>query len=171
MPPKAGRGVGKKKLAGKYRTKKRKAEETEDLEVQTVQEDSTESPTRERRGRKAKKDVSPCPSKTPERSPEGSRSHRSEGSPQRSERSPQQSQESRQHSPSPPPPLLLVTDSPKPWMMKVNIYNFFLVWMGARGVIDFVIYSHTLLSCMYRKGSNDRPCSNERPSPNISPDL
>ncbi|KAK1903017.1 Bifunctional pinoresinol-lariciresinol reductase 1, partial [Dissostichus eleginoides] len=41
MPPKAGRGR-RKKLAGKYRTQKRKAEETEDLEVQ---EDSTESPT------------------------------------------------------------------------------------------------------------------------------
>jgi len=71
MPPKAGRGRGKKKLAGKYRTQKRKAEETEDLEVQ---EDSSESPTRERRGRKSKKDVSPCTSKSPERSPEGSRS-------------------------------------------------------------------------------------------------
>jgi len=71
MPPKAGRGRGKKKLAGKYRTQKRKAEETEDLEVQ---EDSSESPTRERRGSKSKKDVSPCTSKTPERSPEGSRS-------------------------------------------------------------------------------------------------
>ncbi|KAL3062596.1 hypothetical protein OYC64_002410 [Pagothenia borchgrevinki] len=116
MPPKVGRGR-RKKLAGKYRTQKRKAEETEDLEVQ---EDSTESPTRERKGRKCKKDVSPCPSKTPERSPEGSRSpQRSERSPQQSERSPQQSershqqskgspqqsQESRQHSPSPPPPL------------------------------------------------------------------
>ncbi|KAK1881762.1 DNA mismatch repair protein MSH3 [Dissostichus eleginoides] len=101
MPPKAGRGR-RKKLAGKYRTQKRKAEETEDLEVQ---EDCTESPTRERKGRKCKKDVSPCPSKTPERSPEGSRSpQRSERSPQQSERSPQQSQESRQHSPSPPPP-------------------------------------------------------------------
>ena len=52
MPPKVGRGRGKKKLAGKYRTPKRKAEETEDLEVQ---EDSFESPTRERRGRKSKK--------------------------------------------------------------------------------------------------------------------
>ncbi|KAK5909578.1 hypothetical protein CesoFtcFv8_003495 [Champsocephalus esox] len=109
MPPKVGRGR-RKKLAGKYRTQKRKAEETEDLEVQ---EDSTESPTRERKGRKCKKDVSPCPSKTPEWSPEGSRSpQRSERSPQQSERShqqsrwsPQQSQESRQHSPSPPPPL------------------------------------------------------------------
>ncbi|XP_033946341.1 claspin-like isoform X1 [Pseudochaenichthys georgianus] len=104
-----GRGR-RKKLAGKYRTQKRKAEETEDLEVQ---EDSTESPTRERKGRKCKKDVSPCPSKTPEWSPEGSRSpQRSERSPQQSERShqqsrwsPQQSQESLQHSPSPPPPL------------------------------------------------------------------
>ncbi|KAF3853839.1 hypothetical protein F7725_014527 [Dissostichus mawsoni] len=112
MPPKAGRGR-RKKLAGKYRTQKRKAEETEDLEVQ---EDCTESPTRERKGRKCKKDVSPCPSKTPERSPEGSRSpQRSERSPQQSERSPQQSQESRQHSPS---PLLLETDSPNPRMMK-----------------------------------------------------
>ncbi|XP_041362827.1 thyroid hormone receptor-associated protein 3-like [Gigantopelta aegis] len=100
MPPKTGRGRGKR-LAGKYRTQKRKAEETEDLEVQ---EDSTESPTRERR-RKSKKDVSPCPSKTPERSPEGSRyPQQSERSPQQSRRSPQQSQESRQHSPSPPPP-------------------------------------------------------------------
>ncbi|KAF3842836.1 hypothetical protein F7725_001685 [Dissostichus mawsoni] len=42
------------------RTQKRKAEETEDLEVQ---EDSTESPTRERKGRKCE-DVSPCPSKS-----------------------------------------------------------------------------------------------------------
>ena len=136
MPPKAGRGRGKKKLAGKYRTQKRKAEETEDLEVQ---EDSSESPTRERRGRKSKKDVSPCTSKTPERSPEGSRSP---------QRSPQQFQESRQDSPS---PLLLVTDSPNPRLTKVNIYNLFLVWMGggARGVIDFAIYSHTLLFCMY----------------------
>ncbi|KAI9535108.1 hypothetical protein NQZ68_007197 [Dissostichus eleginoides] len=66
MPPKAGRGR-RKKLAGKYRTQKRKAEETEDLEVQ---EDSTESPTSERKGRKCEKDVSPCPSKAPERSPE-----------------------------------------------------------------------------------------------------
>ncbi|KAK1892360.1 Glutamate--tRNA ligase [Dissostichus eleginoides] len=109
MPPKVERGR-RKKLAGKYRTQKRKAEETEDLEVQ---EDSTESPTRERKGRKCKKDVSPCPSKAPKRSPEGSRSpQRSERSPQQSERSHQQSrgslqqsQESRQHSPSPPPPL------------------------------------------------------------------
>ncbi|KAF3842484.1 hypothetical protein F7725_024435 [Dissostichus mawsoni] len=85
MPPKAGRGRWKK-LAGKY-TQKRKPEETEDLEVQ---EHSTESPTRERKGRKCKKYISPCPTKTPERSPEGSRS-------------PQQSQESRQHSPYPPP--------------------------------------------------------------------
>ncbi|KAI9536946.1 hypothetical protein NQZ68_029074 [Dissostichus eleginoides] len=109
MPPKVERGR-RKKLAGKYRTQKRKAEETEDLEVQ---EDSTESPTRERKGRKCKKDVSPCPSKAPKRSPEGSRSpQRSERSPQQSEQSHQQSrgslqqsQESRQHSPSPPPPL------------------------------------------------------------------
>ena len=71
MPPKAGRGRGENKLAGKYKTQKRKAEETEDL---GIQEDSSESPTRERRGRKSKKDVSPCTSKTPERSPEGSRS-------------------------------------------------------------------------------------------------
>ncbi|XP_071092699.1 uncharacterized protein [Haliotis cracherodii] len=84
MPPKAGRGKGKKR-AVKYRTQKRKAEETDDLDVQ---EDTTESPTRERRGRKSKKDG---PSKTPERSPEGSWS-------------PQQSQDSQQHSPSPPPP-------------------------------------------------------------------
>ncbi|KAK1879903.1 Alpha-2Da adrenergic receptor [Dissostichus eleginoides] len=82
MPPKAGRGR-RKKLTGKY-TQKRKPEETEDLEVQ---EHSTESPTRERKGRKCKKYVSPCPTKTPERSPKGSRSL-------------QQSQESRQHSPS-----------------------------------------------------------------------
>ena len=84
-------------------------DETEDLELQ---EDISESPTRERRGRKSKKDVSPCTSKTPERSPKGSMSpQRSERSPQQFERSPrqsrwspQQSQESRQDSPSPPPP-------------------------------------------------------------------
>ena len=86
MPPKAGRGR-RKKLAGKY-TQKRKPEETEHLEVQ---EHSTDSPTREKKGRKCNKYVGPCPTKTPERSPEGSRS-------------PQQSQESRLHSTSPPPP-------------------------------------------------------------------
>ncbi|PIK52574.1 hypothetical protein BSL78_10516 [Apostichopus japonicus] len=113
MPPKAGKGRGKK-LAGKYRNQKRKAEENEDLEVQ---EDSTESPTREK-GRKSKKDVSSCPSKTPERSPEGSKSpQRSERSPQQSERSPQQSQESRYHSPSPHPPR---NRHPNPWMMKLS---------------------------------------------------
>ncbi|KAK5897517.1 hypothetical protein CesoFtcFv8_010573 [Champsocephalus esox] len=77
MPPKAGRGR-RKKLAVKY-TQKRKPEETE------VQEHSTESATRERKGRKCKE---VGPTKTPERPPEGSRS-------------PQQSEESRQHSPSP----------------------------------------------------------------------
>ena len=101
MPPKAGRGKGKR-LAGKRRPHKRKAGETEDLEVQ---EDSTESPTRERRGGKSREDVSPCPSETPERSPESSRSpQQAERSPQESRRSPQQSQESPQHSRSPPPP-------------------------------------------------------------------
>ena len=86
MPPKAGRGRGKKQ-AGRCKSKKRKAEETE---IFDVQEDTTQSPTREMIGRKSRKDISQCGCKTLERSSDGSRS-------------PQQSQESPQHSPSPPP--------------------------------------------------------------------
>jgi hypothetical protein len=103
MPPTAGRGKGKS-LARKYSTKKRKAEETEDLKDQA---NSTKSPTRERRVGKSKKDVGP--STILERPPDGSRS------PQQFESSPQLL------------PLHIVTYSPNSQMLKVNIYKLYFV--------------------------------------------
>ena len=80
MPLKAGTGRGKK-LAGKFRQKKRKVEETED---EGVHEAGTDSPRKERREMN--------PTKCLEKSQSGSLS-------------PQQSQETHQDpSPSPPPP-------------------------------------------------------------------
>ena len=87
MPNKTGTGRGKK-LAGKYRQKKRKVEETED---EGVQEAGTDSPRNERREMNPKRCL--------EKSQSGSLS------PQQSERSPppQQSQETQQDPASPPP--------------------------------------------------------------------
>lgn len=127
MPPKAGKSRGKK-LAGKYRNQKRKAEENEDLEVQ---EDSTESPTRERRGENPRKMSALVQVKL-------------QSGPQRVQsllsglKGLLSSLKGLLSSPKSPGiihllPILLVTDSPNPWMMKVNIYNLFLVYIGSKG--------------------------------------
>ena len=47
------------------------------------------------------------------------------------------------------PLLLLIRESRNHRISKVNIYNLSLVSMGAREVTGFVMYSLTLLSCMY----------------------